>query len=75
MCASCNMTTKKGMGYVDWDRRIVLVECLVHVGRSEELILVECLVVLNCIIATVIEIVMTKYNLRCVGRSGLQAFL
>jgi hypothetical protein len=34
----------------------------------EELILVECLVVLDCIIATV---VMTKYNLRCIGSSGL----
>ena len=40
MCASCNMIREKGMGYVAWDRRIVLVECLV---------------VLNCILAGVTE--------------------
>ena len=60
MCASCNMIREKGMGYVAWDRRIVLVECLV---------------VLNCIIATVIEIVLTKYNLRCVGSEWLASIL
>jgi len=50
MCArSCNMITEKEWGVVD-------------VAGIEEF-LVECLVVLNCIIATVIEIVMTKYNL------------
>ena len=59
MCASCNMITEKEWGLSMWDRRLVLVECLV---------------VFNCIIATVIEVVMTKYNLRCIGSSGLQAF-